>query len=144
MARLTELKKSKTHRVLVYGEPKSGKTELAARLAERYKLLYIGLENGHETLFKLPHEWQERIEVVSIPDTKVFPIAIETMLKIINGNQVDICDTHGKVNCALCKKDSLPFTSVHLNALPDDTVVIVDSLTQLSNSAMNHLTKSLT
>lgn len=142
MAKLTEKKVSKTHRVLVYGEPKSGKTELASRLAESYNLLYIDLENGYETLLKLPHQWQEKIEIVSIPDTKVFPIAIETVLKIVTGNKVEICDAHGKVGCAICKKDSAPFTSVCLNELGDNWIVIFDSLTQLSNSAMNHLTKN--
>lgn len=140
--KLTDKVLSKTHRVLVYGEPKSGKTELAARLSEKYKLLFIDLENGYETLLKLPKEWQERIEILSIPDTKVFPIAIETLLKIVTGNKVEVCDTHGKVACALCKKDSGSFTTVELNALQDDTIVVVDSLTQLSNSAMNHLTKT--
>ena len=140
--KLTEKKLSKTHRVLIYGEPKSGKTELAARLASSYKLLFFDLENGYETLLKLPHEQQERVEIVSIPDTKVFPIAIETMLKVITGVAVEICEEHGKVGCALCKKDSKPTARVCLNELDENTIVIVDSLTQLSNSAMNHLTKN--
>lgn len=142
MAKLTDKVVSKTHRVLVYGEPKSGKTELVSKLSEKYKLLFIDLENGYETLLKLPQDWKERIELVSIPDTKVFPIAIETMLKIVTGNKVDICDEHGKVGCSLCKKDQRLFTTVELNALSEDWIVVVDSLTQLSNSAMNHLTKA--
>lgn len=141
MAKLTEKKLSKTHRVLVYGEPKSGKTQLAAALAENYKILFIDLENGYETLLKMPVSWQQNVEIISIPDTKVFPIAIETVLKIVTGAPVEICDEHGKVGCAICKKDSLPFTRVCLNELTDDWIVVVDSLTQLSNSAMNHLTK---
>lgn len=141
MAKLIDKKVSKTHRVLVYGEPKSGKTELAARLSEKYKILFIDLENGYETLLKMPVSWQQNVEIVSIPDTKVFPIAIETVLKIVTGQPVEVCDEHGKVGCAICKKDSLPTTRVCLNELTDDWIVIVDSLTQLSNSAMNHLTK---
>jgi len=140
--KLTDKHKSRTHRVLVYGEPKSGKTELAARLAEKFKLVVIDLENGYETMMKLPREWQERIELISIPDTKVFPIAIETMLKVVTGNRVEICDTHGKVNCPVCRKEAASFSVVELNALDEDTIVIVDSLTQLSNSAMNHLTRT--
>ena len=140
--KLTEKKHSKTHRVLIYGEPKSGKTQLAAALASHFKLLYIDLENGYETLLKLPQEHQERIELISIPDTKVFPIAIETMLKVITGNRVEICDAHGKVGCAVCKKDGASFSTVALNELGEDTIVVVDSLTQLSNSAMNFLTKA--
>ena len=140
--KLTDKKLSRTHRVLVYGEPKSGKTELAARLAEKFNVLLFDLENGYETLLKLPKDWQERVEIISIPDTKVFPIAIETMLKVVTGAKVDICDEHGKVSCALCRKDGQTFSTVELNALSEDTIVIIDSLTQLSNSAMNHLTRN--
>lgn len=140
--KLTEKKISKTHRTLVYGEPKSGKTELAVRLAEKYHILFFDLENGYETALKLPHDWQERIEIVSIPDTKVYPVAIETMLKVVTGAPTNICDTHGKVDCALCKKAGETFTRVCLNELSDDWIVVIDSLTQLSNSAMNHITKT--
>lgn len=142
MAKLSSLAESKTKRILVFGPPKSGKTELAGKLAEKFKVLLLDLENGFETLFKLPDAWKDRIEVVRIPDTKVYPIAIETMLKVISGNKVSICEEHGKVNCALCAKAAAPVVTVELNALDTDTVVIVDSLTQLSNSAMAHLTKS--
>lgn len=142
MVKLVDKKVSSTHRVLVFGAPKTGKTELASKLSEAFKLLWFDLENGYATLLKLPRECQENIEIVSIPDTKVFPIAIETMLKVITGARYKICDTHGKVECALCKKDEKPFTEVCLNELDDETIVVVDSLTQLSNSAMNHLTKN--
>ncbi len=140
--KLTEKKLSKTHRVLIYGEPKSGKTELAARLAASFNLHFFDLENGFETLLKLPQDQQERVELISIPDTKVFPIAIETMLKVITGVAVEICEEHGKVGCALCKKDNKPTTRICLNELTENDIVVVDSLTQLSNSAMNHLTKN--
>lgn len=139
--KLTHKKVNKTSRVIVFGEPKSGKTELVARLSEHYKLIYFDLENGFETMLKLPVAWQERIDIVSIPDTKTFPIAIETLLKVVTGNPVDICDTHGKVSCPLCKKAGNTFTRVCLNEIRDDTIVVIDSLTQLSNSAMNHITK---
>ncbi len=141
MAKLSNLQESKTRRVLVFGGPKSGKSELAGKLAEHFNLLFFDLENGYETLFKLPKEFHERIDVISIPDTKVFPIAIETMLKVITGNRTEICEAHGKVSCSLCKKDSAAFSVVELNNLSDETIVVFDSLTQLSNSAMNHLTK---
>ena len=47
-----------------------------------------------------------------------------------------------KVSCALCKKDSKDFTQVELSSLPLDTIVVVDSLTQLTNSAISHITKN--
>ena len=140
--KLSTKQHSKTNRVLVYGEPKSGKTQLVGALSSDFNLLYFDLENGYETLLKLPSTAQERIELISIPDTKVYPIAIETMLKVISGNKVEICENHGKVACPICKKNNDPATQVCLNELNSDTIVVIDSLTQLSNSAMNHITKN--
>ena len=133
---------SKSHRVLLFGPPKSGKTQLAGELSKEFNLLWFDLENGVDTLLKLPENQKERIEVVTLPDTRSYPIAIETMLKVIKGSKLDICETHGKVGCALCRKDSRDFTTVELSSLPLDTIVVVDSLTQLTNSAISHITKN--
>lgn len=141
--KLTNIEASQVQRVVLYGPPKSGKTELAGRLAERYKLLYIGNENGHSTLMKLPQEWKERIEIVAIPDSRVFPISIETWMKIVKGAAVNICDFHGKVDCPACKRDSAKtHTRVCLDEVGPDTIVIFDSLTQLTNSGIAHITKN--
>lgn len=140
--KLSERRASKSHRALIFGPPKSGKTQLAGELSKEFNLLWFDLENGIDTLLKLPIEQQERIEVITLPDTRSYPIAIETMLKVIKGGKVDICEKHGKVSCSLCKKDSLPFTTVELSTLPLDTIVVVDSLTQLTNSAISHITKN--
>lgn len=139
--KLTQVAPIATKRVLVYGPPKVGKTQLVSTLASKYKLIWFDLEAGYETLLKLPKEQQENIELIRIPDTKAFPIAIETCLKVITGNQVSICDEHGKVSCPLCKKDNKPETTIELKTLPEDTVVVFDSLTQLTNSAIAFITK---
>lgn len=133
---------NKSHRVLLFGPPKSGKTQLAGELASRFKIIYFDLENGTDTLLKLAPEYQENVDVISLPDTRDYPIAIETMLKVIKGGEYQVCETHGKVACAICKK--LPdavWNHIHLGALGPDTIVIVDSLTQLTNSAIAHITK---
>lgn len=140
--KLTDKVPSATHRVLIYGAPKSGKTQLASQLAHHYKLIWFDLENGYATLLKLPQAVQSNVEVISIPDSKVFPIAIETMLKVITGNPVSICEQHGKVSCPLCKKDSLPVTEIELSKVGAETVVVIDSLTQLTNSAIAFITKN--
>lgn len=142
MAKLTSLHASKTKRILLYGAPKTGKTKLAAELAEHFNVLYIGLENGHDTLFKLPQALQEKIEVLNLPDSRSYPIAIETMLKVIKGVPVKVCETHGKVGCPLCSKDaSAAIMDLELQSLGPDWVVIVDSLSQLTNSAISFITK---
>lgn len=132
---------NKTSRVLVYGGPKTGKTKLVGKLASAYDLVYFDLENGYETLLKLPQEQQERIELISIPDSRVFPIAIETLLKVVTGNKVTICEEHGKVNCPVCTKAGAATTTVELNALQTSSIVVFDSITQLANSAMSFITK---
>lgn len=139
--KLTQKAVSKIHRVLIYGPPKTGKTQLAGALAEFKKLIWFDLENGYATLLKFPEEWKERIEIISIPDTRSFPVAIETCLKVIKGTKTEICEEHGKVGCPLCKKDNKPFTTICLNELGEDTVVVFDSLTQLTASAIAHITK---
>lgn len=139
--KLTQKKHSSVHRVCLYGAPKAGKTELAGKLAEHYNLLWIDLENGYTTLLKLPQEWQERIELVHIPDSKEFPIGVETLLKIVKGNKVKVCEAHGKVGCAACSK--LPNNlEVELNTLDGSWVVVIDSGTQFTASAIAHITKN--
>jgi len=140
--KLSDKLPSTTQRVLIFGAPKTGKTQLAATLASKYKLVWFDLENGYSTLLKLPKNQQEKIELISLPDSKTFPIAIETLLKVITGGEVSICEEHGKVNCPLCKKDEKPAVTVFLKELGADTVVVIDSLTQLTNSAIAFITKN--
>jgi len=141
MAKLSTKQHSATHRCLIFGPPKAGKTQLAGALAEYYNIIWVDMENGHETLFKLPVEWQERIELINLPDTRDYPIAIETVLKMVKG-KVAICEEHGKVGCMLCKKDEKDFVDVDLPNLDHNSVVVFDSLTQLTNSAIAHITKN--
>lgn len=141
MAKLSTLHSSVTQRCLIFGAPKTGKSQLAGELAEHFNLIWVDLENGHDVLFKLPIEWQERVELISIPDTRDHPIAIETCLKMVKG-AVEICEEHGKVSCMLCKRANLPTINTNLPKTPLDTIVVFDSATQLSNSAIAHITKT--
>jgi len=142
--KLSQKTASKSHRVLLFGPPKSGKTQLAGELSRAFNLIWFDLENGVDTLLKLPLEQQERIEVISLPDTRSYPIAIETCLKAIKGGRGKICELHGKWNCMSCGKDAAATPSVELclSELPLDSIVVFDSLTQLTNSAIAHITKS--
>lgn len=142
MPKLTSLSHSATHRVLIFGGPKTGKSELAGRLSEHFNLLWFDCEKGWVTLTKLPPEWQDRINVISIPDSRTYPIAAETWLKVIKGLPSKICHEHGKVDCAICKKAEASFEEVHLNAIGPDTIVVFDSLTQFSNSCVANITKN--
>lgn len=142
MAKLSQVKQDATQRVVVYGPPKAGKTLLVGQLAAKYKLIWFDLENGHNTLFQLPTAYQDNIELINIRDSRTYPIAAETMLKVIKGDAVDICDAHSKVSCPLCKPKQLPSIRVCLNELGADTILVIDSLTQFTNSCVAHITKA--
>lgn len=142
MPKLSEMKPSTRQSVVVFGPPKSGKTELMGGLSEKFNLIWFDLENGIATLHKLPQEQKERITAVTIPDTKAFPIAIQTMLKVITGVAVDICEKHGSIGCMICKKDGGEFQRICLNECGPEDIVCIDSGTALSSSAMNHITKN--
>lgn len=140
--KLSQRTASKSHRVLLFGPPKSGKTQLAGELSAAFNLIWFDLENGVDTLLKLPPEQQERIEVISIPDTRSFPMAIQTCLKAIKGSKGKICEKHGTWNCLICAKSGDPSVEIELGTLPLDTIVVFDSLTQLTQSAISHITKN--
>ena len=133
---------SNYRRILIYGGPKVGKTQLAGGLSEKYNLHWVDLENGAETLKKLPIFQQERIDLLSLPDTRSWPVAIKTCLKIIKGGKHEVCDAHGKIACAVCKKSDAPFTSICVDEFGAEDVLVFDSLTQLTQSAISNITKS--
>lgn len=140
--KLSQTKASAVQTVLVYGPPKVGKTQLVGQLAEEgFNLIWFDLENGSATLYKLPPEAQERIDLVRIPDSRSFPIAIETCLKVIKGGPVEICEEHGKVMCPSCRTKKLPHTAINLSEVDGNTIAVFDSLTQLTNSAISNITK---
>lgn len=140
--KLNLAKRSTTQTVLVYGPPKVGKTQLVGDLAKEFNLLWFDLESGHATLFKLPEEQQARIELIALPDTRTWPIAIETCLKVIKGDRCLIDAETGKVIDPKLRKADREYTEVCLNEVGSDTVVVFDSLTQLTNSAIAHITKN--
>ena len=141
MPRLDTIEASKTSRVLIFGPPKTGKTEIVGNLSEFFELEWFDLENGYETLLKLPVEWKKRINIHSLPDTRSYPIAIETMLKVIKGGEVKFCDEHGKVNCPKCTVAKIELDSINVSTLPANKILVIDSLTQLTNSCIAHITR---
>lgn len=139
---------------MVFGPPKTGKSTLAGELAEHFNLIWFDLENGHDVLFKMPIEWQRRIQLIKLRDTSSYPIAIETILKVIKG-PVKICRQHGKCGCMLCIKAERAdgdekagtlhdkyFNDVDLNSIEQDTIVVFDSDTQLTSSAIANIVKN--
>lgn len=141
---LDEYSKSSKTKVLVYGPPKSGKTALVGKLAEKYKLHWFDLENGIKTLLNpamLKPEFRKNVNVINVPDHRVNPVAISTLIDVFRGGHKRICYDHGKVNCPLCaKRPEAKWSEIDLSKLGDGDIVVIDSLSQLSASALNKIT----
>lgn len=136
------MKEEQTRRILVYGPPKSGKTELVGKLAvDGFRLFWFDFESGINTLLKLPSGAQGLITVYPIPDSKDNPVALNTALKVIRGHPVVVCESHGVVNCMSCKKDGKDTQDIAIRDLGPKDVVVFDSITQLKNSAISNITK---
>lgn len=134
---------SQNHAILIYGPPKSGKTRLvgtAAKIPEVENIYFFSLENGHEVLIHetgLTEEEMDKITLFKIQDTSHEPIAIETMLKAMSSKKdVQICDMHGRVDCAVCKRDKRDFTIFNLTKCTHHDIVVIDSGSQLGISAL--------
>lgn len=129
------------HSILIYGPPKTGKTELvgtAAKIPAIQKILWIDLENGAETLLHmgLTTEELDKITLLRIPDTRENPRGIETVLKLFSAKTpINICNTHGRVNCPEpeCRND---FESLSLKQFTGNDLIVLDSGSQLGDSAL--------
>lgn len=144
MSALSDYAMEETKRIVVYGDPFTGKTTLVGKLAKDFKLKWFDLEKGISSVIRnVPKEFHGNIELFQIPDTKVNPIAAETLLKVLDGGKCVICEPHGKVSCPLCAKDTnAKFSEICLRDMQQDEILVIDSATQLSSSIMNHITRN--
>lgn len=132
-------------KLLIYGASGVGKTALLATLATAgYKLHILDLERGHTTLMNtkiLPEEFRGNVDVAVIPDLRTAAIAYDTVSNVLKGRG-KICNKHGKVSCAICVKEPPEaFTNIDITKFTDKDVLVVDTLTQLSYSALNRVCK---
>jgi hypothetical protein len=143
MANLSNLTASQFHKTIIFGPSKTGKTRLAGRLASTHKLILIDGEQGFGTLLQdsnLLPEHRKNVTLLSIPDDGVtgqFFTTVFNMFTTIAGGT--ICDLHGKFNCPECTKAKAPATNFNLLTVPKDTIVVIDSLTQFTNSLIAYV-----
>jgi len=135
MVKLVDKEEELTRRIMVFGPPKAGKTQLVGHLAERFNLHWFDLESGSNTLMKMPKDLKSKVELFTVPDTKDTPTAFATCLKVMKGGSHSICRKHGKVACVVCKKDApTEFDTFNLGSLGTEDCLVFDSITQVVNS----------
>jgi hypothetical protein len=132
-------------KALVYGPPKSGKTVLVGKLAEAgFTMHFLDLDHGIKSLMNpemLKPVARKNIQVYSLPDHRMYPIAIDTVRAILKGGLRKFCHAHGKINCPLCSKVAdAKWYEIDILKFTDKDVLVIDTLSQLSNSAMSKVT----
>ena len=141
---LSDYSKSARRKVLVYGPPKVGKTALVGKLAEHFKLHWLDMESGIKTLMNpaiLDPKYRSNIQLANVPDHAGYPIALQTLTKVLKGEASKICFTHGKVSCPICAKDAdAKHTTITLKEFTENDILVVDTLGQVAASAMNTIT----
>lgn len=145
--KLSEYKGSEPRHIIVYGAPKTGKTELVGQLSQQFRLWWMDLDGGAKTLMRADAKTNlDNIEYFRIPDTQLFPVAVETLLKVMRGGKRTICHTHGKVDCVDCKSKALPSSEIDVGTFDvKKDILVIDSYTQLMDSVMNwHYKEQLT
>lgn len=144
--KLTDYQQSAARKILVYGPPKSGKTDFVGQLAATKKLWWLDLEDGVKTLLHSPRMTPaalDNIELLHIPDTQIFPIAARTILKLIKGKAGTICALHGGWDCPICKASGAMMQPIDLSIFTNNDVLVIDSVSQLAASAMNDIQKDV-
>lgn len=130
--------------VLVFGDPGTGKSTLVSQLAEAgFKLLWVSCDNGHIVLNKLSPKAKDNIELVVLPDTREYPIAVDAFREMFKLGDVSLCNAHGKHKCQVCAKDvgTATWTEFNLRKLTREWILVFDNLSQLSDSYMSLICK---
>ena len=135
--------------ILIWGEPRTGKTLLAgtiAKLPHIKKVYWFDFERGLDTLIYAtkpdgsPYFSEEELGKIvpfSISDTPDSPRAAETILKAFTSpTPLTICQEHGTVACKVCPPEA-PKQQFHLRGMGHTDAVVIDSGSQLADSVLN-------
>lgn len=145
--KLSNYKPMAARKVIVYGPPKTGKTELVGALAKHgFKLWWFDLEDGVKTLLRPDSAaagYLDNIELFKIPDSVTEPIASETIYKVIKSANIIVCHTHGVVNCVKCAKSAPELcTPIDVTKFGPQDILVIDPVSQLADSIQNFVMRT--
>ena len=144
MPKASTLTASLVKHILVYGPPKSGKSQAVGKLAKDFNLHWFDCEFGSDVLFKPDMKpYLDNITLYRVPDSKKFPIAVQTLLKLFTAQKGSICWAHGNFNCVACKKDKpTEVDEVDFSKFGPKDIFVIDSWSQVIMSMVGQITKN--
>jgi len=135
-----------SRRLMVFGSPSTGKTRLVGELTAQFKLLWLDLDQGVDTLYQtLPDEQLANIEYIPILDTADDPISCNTVSKMMAAVRTKtdhyICTDHSTWDCVKCKAKRAEFFTINFSKLTpaDGWVIVIDSGTHFSESCLQRI-----
>jgi hypothetical protein len=140
MPELTKVNPKVAQKTIIYGESKTGKSRMAMRLAKYHKLLWFDTEQSLAALLEpdnLDPKYRGNIQYIKLPDNAETPLAAMALNKVFSFKPTKICEVHGAVDCPICKTGEL----IDLKTVDLDTIIVVDSFTQLVTSWMTMISK---
>ena len=150
--KLTDYKPVAARHIMIYGPPKVGKTKEILELTKYgYRLWFVDGEDGIKTAFAVDDKGKrlfsdenlQNVELIRVPDTMVYPIMGETLLKILKGGDNSVCHSHGKVGCPICSKNpEAVTTNVNVNTFGPKDILVIETVTQLGNSFIFNIKKT--
>lgn len=132
-------------KVLLYGESGTGKSTAAAHLADHRPIIYLDLEGTSKLLIEtLSEEALDNLNYVQVPDHPKMPIGIQILYNFFSGTQpLHVCEEHGRVNCGTCHKAKASFQDIDYREISEETIVVLDSGTQLTKSSFYNATEGI-
>ena len=134
-------------KTLVYTESKVGKTRMIGRLAKTRKLVMVDNEGSAKTLLdplNLDPKYLPNLNVLSMPDSKNFPISSVMMRKILGmpvNTVFNFCHAHTNHNCPKCKLAGKPFSpfSVQKDVIDVNGILVFETLSQMTSSFIEYI-----
>lgn len=124
---------------IFYGAPDTGKTTAAAKMSEKYNLIWVDIDFGFQAALNvIKPERLNNVILMRPHDDTMDAVGFKTVSTLVNSNAWHkVCVAHGKISCVPCIKDKALMQEINLYETDTNTIFVIDSLTRLADSALS-------
>lgn len=130
------LNKPNNKKIIIWGEPITGKTQILTELAEaNYLIDYINLDNNMGVFDNASDKVIDNINNISVNDSLNKMNKATFFEQLITQPAVKVCGAHGYIDCVQCKNeggDSILYNPAKSEA----DIIVIDSVSAYLESAM--------